>query len=68
LLTNGAFQFAFPNRPGARFGVLASTNPAQPASNWTVLSGLTEVSPGQFRFTDLPATNTPRRFYRIRSQ
>ena len=58
----------FTNSPGARFSVLASTNPTQPASNWTVLSGVTEVSPGQFQFTDLQVTNAPRRFYRIRSQ
>lgn len=66
-LTNGAFQFSFTNSVGALFGVLASTNPAQPSSNWTALGGVTEVSPGQFQFTDLQATNTPRRFYRLRA-
>ena len=35
-------------------------------SSWA-LGGVTEVSPGQFQFTDLQATNTPRRFYRLRS-
>lgn len=66
-LTNGAFQFAFTNQVGALFGVLATTNPALPSSNWTVLGGVTEVSPGQFQFTDPQPTNTPRRFYRLRS-
>jgi WD40 repeat protein len=66
-LTNGAFQFSFTNNVGALFGVLATTNPALPSTNWTLLSGVTEVCPGQFQFTDLQATNTPRRFYRLRS-
>jgi hypothetical protein len=66
-LTNGAFQFAFTNSSGALFGVLVGTNPTQPSSNWTTLGIATEVSVGQFQFTDLQATNIPRRFYRIRS-
>jgi hypothetical protein len=66
-LTNGAFQFCFTNSVGALFGMLASTNPALPLSNWTALGGATEVSPGQFQFTDQQAANSARRFYRIRS-
>ncbi len=66
MLTNSAFQFCFTNTVGAVFGVLASTNPALPLSNWTALGGITEVSPGQFQFTDLQATNSPQRFYRVR--
>jgi len=66
-LTNGAFQFAFTNNPGAIFGVLATTNLSQPSSNWTALGGITELSPGQFQFTDAQATNTPQRFYRLRA-
>jgi Kelch motif len=65
-LTNGAFQFAFSNSVGALFGVLATTNPALPLSNWTTLGGATEDSPGQFQFTDPQATNSPQRFYRLR--
>jgi alpha-tubulin suppressor-like RCC1 family protein len=65
--TDGSFQFAFTNTPGAFFGVLAATNPALPLTNWTSLTGLTEVSPGQFQFTDPQATNSPQRFYRVRS-
>jgi alpha-tubulin suppressor-like RCC1 family protein len=67
MLDNGSFQFAFTNTPGAFFGVLATTNPAMPLSNWTTLGAATEVSPGQFQFTDPQATNTPQRFYRVRS-
>jgi hypothetical protein len=66
-LTNGACQFCFTNSVGALFGVLATTNPTLPLSNWTALGGVTEVSPGQFQFTDPQATNTARRFYRLRS-
>ena len=60
-------QFTFTNTPGLGFTVLAATNPALPLSNWTALGSATEVSPGQFQFTDPQATNTPRRFYRVRS-
>jgi hypothetical protein len=66
-LTNGSIQFSFTNTPGAFFGVLATTNPALPPSNWAPLDGLTEVTPGQFQFTDPEATNNPQRFYRVRS-
>jgi hypothetical protein len=66
-LTNGACQFCFSNSVGALFGMLASTNPALPLSNWTALGGVTEVSPGQFQFTDSQATNIACRFYRLRS-
>ena len=64
---NGTFQFAFTNTPGASFSVLATTNLTQPFNTWTPLTGLTEVSPGQFQFTDPQATNTRQRFYRVRS-
>jgi hypothetical protein len=66
-LTNGACQFCFTNSPGALFGVLATTNPALPLSNWTALGGVTEIAPGQFQFTDPQASDTPRRFYRLRA-
>jgi hypothetical protein len=66
-LSDGSFQFAFTNNPGALFGVLMSTNPSLPLANWTMLGGVTEVSPGQFQFTDPQATNGPQRFYLIRS-
>jgi hypothetical protein len=66
-LTDGSFQFAFTNTPGAFFAVLAATNPALPLGNWTSLTGPTEVTPGQFQFIDPQATNTPQRFYRVRS-
>src|SRR5204863_5073379 len=62
LLANGSFQFAFTNTPGAAFSVLTTTNPALPIANWTVLGGVTELSPGQCEFTDLQANNHPERY------
>jgi N-acetylneuraminic acid mutarotase len=66
-LANGSFRFSFSNSVGALFGVLATTNLSLPASNWTGLGGVTEVSPGRFQFTDPQATNGPRRFYTVRA-
>jgi len=63
--TNGAFEFMFTNTPGAMLGVLASTNLALPSANWTPLSGVSEITPGEFEFTDPQATNNAQRFYRI---
>jgi hypothetical protein len=65
-LGSGGFQFSFTNVPGADFVVLASTNLSLPSINWTILGPATEGLPGQFQFTDLQATNYPRRFYRLR--
>jgi hypothetical protein len=64
MLTDGSFQFAFTNSVGALFGVLATTNLALPLTNWTALGGVVEIAPGQFQFSDLQATNGPKRFYR----
>jgi hypothetical protein len=66
-LTNGVFQFMFSYTPGALLSVVSTTNLTLPLSNWTVLTGVTEVSPGQFKFTDSQTTGIPRRFYRVRS-
>jgi hypothetical protein len=64
---NGTFKFAFTNFTGLSFTVLESTNVALPLTNWTVLGTATETPPGQYQFTDSQATNSPRRFYRVRS-
>jgi hypothetical protein len=66
-LTNGVFQFMFYFTPGTLLSVVSTTNLTLPLSNWTVLTGVTEVSPGQFKFTDSQTTGIPRRFYRVRS-
>ncbi len=66
-LGNGAFQFSFTNTPGATFTAWASTNVALPLSNWTSLGYVTEISSGQYQFTDLQATTNARRYYRVSS-
>jgi hypothetical protein len=67
-LANGYFEFTFTNTPGALFNVITTTNLLLPMTNWTALGGITEISPGQFQFTDQQVTNCPCRFYRVRSQ
>jgi hypothetical protein len=67
MLGNGSFQFGFTNVPGVSFTVLTATNIASPPSNWTLLGRPTELSPGQFQFTDPGATNKPQGFYRVRN-
>ena len=67
LSAKGAFLFAFSYTSGAPFSVLSTTNPALPLSIWTVVAGVTEISPGQFVFTDPQASSAQRRFYCVRS-
>jgi hypothetical protein len=66
-LTNGSLQLAFTSTPGASFTVLTTADPTLPLSAWTPVAGVTEVSPGHYQFTDSQATNSPKRFYRVRS-
>ena len=65
-LPGGAFQFSFPFTPGATCTALAATNLALPLANWSELGGVTEISPGQFQFTDPEAANRTQRFYGVR--
>jgi sugar lactone lactonase YvrE len=65
--SNGAFQFTFTDNPGLAFTALGTTKAPLPLTNWTILGAVTEVSPGQYQFSDPQATNTGQRFYRIRS-
>ena len=67
MLPDGACQFTFTNLPSLGFTAVATTNPALPLSNWTTLCIATELYPGQYQFTDSQATNSLRRFYRVRS-
>jgi len=53
--------------PGLTLTVLASTNVSIPFTNWTSLGGATEISAGLYQFTDPQATNSPQRYYQIRS-
>jgi hypothetical protein len=63
----GSFQLAFTNNLGATFTVLGSTNIALPVSNWTALGPATEISPGQYQFTDPGVFTNRERYYLIRS-
>jgi hypothetical protein len=64
-LPGGAFQFAFTGAANGTNTALATTNPALPMANWTVLGVVPEFSTGLFVFSDAQAAN--RRFYRVRS-
>jgi len=64
-LPGGAFQFAFTAAPNGTNKVLATTNPALPLANWTVLGVVPEFSAGLFIFSDAQAANGPQRFYRV---
>jgi N-acetylneuraminic acid mutarotase len=66
-LPGGAFQFVFTGAPNGTNTVLATTNPALPLVNWTVLGVVPEYSAGLFVFSDPQAVNSPQRFYSIRS-
>jgi hypothetical protein len=58
------FQFAFTNAPNVDFTALSSTNLALPLTNWMALGNVTEISSGQYQFTDTSATNRAQ-FYRV---
>jgi hypothetical protein len=64
---NGTFQFGFTNTPGLGFTVYGTTNLTLPFTNWRSLGAATEISPGQFQFTDT-TTGNMYRFYHVTSQ
>lgn len=66
VLSNNVFQFAFTNTPGLSFTVYGTTNLSLALTNWTQLGNATEISPGQFQFTD-GAPVSSGRFYRVGS-
>jgi hypothetical protein len=63
-LTNSQSSFILQSQPGLAFEILATTNISVPASNWTSLGILTNVT-GIAPFLD-PATNLGHRFYQAR--
>jgi hypothetical protein len=66
-LANGNFQLNLTYSTGTSFSAVMSSNVTTALSNWTVLGSITEVSPGQYQFTDTQTSGQPRRFYRVRS-
>jgi len=67
VLPSGAFHFSFANSPAGSFEVLSTSDPTQPLLSWTTLGAVTEISPGQYQFTDLEAATATKKFYRVRS-
>lgn len=61
---DGNFQITGTGPAGTGYRVLAATNVAQPLLEWLQLDSGT-FADGAFSFTDLNATNHPRRFYRV---
>ena len=53
--------------PGANYTVLAATNVALPASNWTAIATRQFDASGGFAFTNAIAPGIPQRFYRLRT-
>jgi hypothetical protein len=66
-LPESGFQFAFTNLPGLSFTAFETPDPTLPFTNWNRLGPVSEVSPGQFQFSDPPVKDASRRFYRVRS-
>ncbi|HEY1661403.1 MAG TPA: hypothetical protein VGI03_03200 [Verrucomicrobiae bacterium] len=67
VLPDGVFQLSFTNTSGMGFMVYGTTNLFLSLTNWTPLGAATEISPGQFQFTD-PSPINYERFYRVSSQ
>jgi hypothetical protein len=62
-LGSGSFQFTYTNGSAVTYHVFASSN----LINWASIGVATQISPGQYQFTDTTATNLPLRFYQLRS-
>jgi hypothetical protein len=67
--SGAGFKLSFSDSPGAagQFTVWGTTNVALPYGNWQNLGHPTEISSGNYQFTDLSATNKPSLFYRVTS-
>jgi hypothetical protein len=62
--SDGNFQLTGTGPGTAAYRILATTNVALALTNWVqITSG--NFSSGTFTFTDLNATNYPRRFYSV---
>lgn len=63
----GNMQLSVLSVSAASFTVLCSTNLAMSLDSWTVLGSMTEMSPGQYQFTDPQSSMNPQCYYRVRS-
>jgi len=64
-LPGGAVQFDFAYTPGAACSAYVATDASIPYASWTFLVAPTEISAGQFQFTDSQAGAAARLFYRV---
>jgi hypothetical protein len=66
LAASSGFDLMFSNStPGATFSVLATSDLSVPVEKWSVVGQAVPVGAGVFQFTDVGATNSPQRFYRV---
>jgi len=65
--SNAAFQLTFSNVIGAPFTVLGAADVTLPLSSWGYLGLASEVSPGQYQYSEPASTNSAPRFFRARS-
>jgi hypothetical protein len=65
MLPGRLIQLASASDPNGTNTVLVSTNLG--SADWMSLGVATEFTPGLYLFTDAQATNSPQRFYRVRS-
>lgn len=61
-LVDGVLQFSYASASPS-FSVYASTN----LTNWSAIGVATQVAPNLYQFTDMAATNYPKRFYQLRA-
>jgi hypothetical protein len=62
-LGDGAFQFTYTNGSARSYSVYASTN----LIDWSAIGAATQISSGQYEFTDPNSPEAPHRFYHLRS-
>ena len=62
---SGSFTLSFSNTHGLSFSVLRTPDLMLPLSNWVTIGHPTEISPGNFEFTDTTVTNAQKDFYRV---
>lgn len=63
----GAFVLSFDNVPGKSFSIYGSNNLVTPLASWILLGTATEISAGQYQFSDPTAGASSKKFYRVTS-